>query len=198
VNRTPVRYAKRHLLSWVPYCNWSPIKEARTFQTLQAAVDACEQDAGKALAWTISNKTTPEGHSWQTGTYASDASRTWQVTPQYDHPRESIPDAEFVSLDPKCTFYVVPDGKSWAVYSQYDMEDAAPGQMLLMGLANDMISDSDSRRLWHFFQCVDKNKQRAQEIGRYLWARSLIRSIEPPLTHSRLASFLRNLARKRI
>jgi hypothetical protein len=180
MDRRPQRYGTPELRGYKAYKAWSPIGD-HLYADAQAAQGACEQHSGTPLVWEVSVRT-PQGNPlWnglpQAGGTASD---TYQASPHQVAERESIPEAEFVSSDPACNFYIEPEGTRWAVYSMVDLEGRDPFEVMMMTGGSSEQEGRDAAKLWNFFQLVTDEKRVAIAYGRFLWGRALVRQNSPP------------------
>lgn len=198
MRETPERYGEKLHLGWQAYHKYSPIVE-HVVAHVDIAKKLCEQNARHLLEWIESDRTNPNGHNWYHGGYSPETKSDWSVSGIYKDVREKIPDAEFISEDLKCGYYVVPAKIGWDVHMQVDLEGHDPYEMWIRGGAQGFYFQSmDNARLWDFYQCTASSKEEAIKFGYYLWARDLVRKTELPAKKNKVMQKIRNLARKLI
>ena len=195
---TPERYGKKLHQGWQAYYKYSPIVE-HVVAHADTAKKLCEQNAKRPLEWIESDRINTNGHHWYHGGYSLETKSDWSVSGIYKDVREKIPNAEFISDDPKCGYYVVPATIGWDVHMQIDLDGHDPYEMWIRGgMQGFYFQSMDNAKLWDFFQCTAPSKEDAIKFGYYLWARDLIRRTDPPPKQNRFMQRIRNLARKLI
>lgn len=182
MERKPLRYGTAQLQGYKAYKAWSSIGEP-LYSNEQAAKRACEREAGQALQWEVSVRTPTGNPSWNGAVdlATAKAGQLWQASPHYVKPREAIPGAEFVSPDPLCNYYVVPeeDGR-WAVFHMVDLEGRDPFEVMMLTGGSSELEGRDAAVLWNFYELALPDKQSAISYGRYCWGRRLVRGNSPP------------------
>lgn len=194
----PQKYGKKLHLGWQAYKKYNPLHE-HVVAHLDTAKKLCEKDAKCTLNWVESDGTNPNGHHWYHGGYDEKTKDDWTVSGIYEDVKENIPDAEFISEDLKCGYYISPSKEGWDVRMQIDLSDRDPYQLWLASGANGYYYQAmDNARLWDFLTHKANTKEEAKQLGYYFWARDLIRKIDPPMDRTWFMRKLRNLARKLI
>jgi hypothetical protein len=188
MERRPVQYGPRQLVGYEALRDWTPIRDD-AYATLGLAQADCSRMAGETLDWEPSVKS-PEGHQYYKATSRKGAPYNWQTGPNYENTHQPIPDAEFVSPDPRCNIYIKPNGDRWLVMNQIDLEGHDRTYLAFKGLG------WDANRLHHFQECAAENRETALRYGRYVWARSLIQQLDPPTESSRFRRLLQRWARR--
>jgi hypothetical protein len=176
--RIPERYQPRILIGWLPYRVWEPIA-GNACESPDVAKRACENFLGFDLTWAESKSHTPEGHAWHEGSAPNANGITYRVIPQYaPRSREPIPGAEFISQDASCWIYVVQEQGIWCTRLQLDYEAGDPEYMTFLGKSLDSMFLITSRHpLHHVLLKVAESREAAVEVGRYIWAREILRAV---------------------
>lgn len=172
-----------------------PVAES-ALESPEPAKRACEAHAGCALNWNESDSHTPEGHTWLTGNASTIGVAKYKVIPEYaPRTREPIPGAEFVSQDPSCWIYVVQESGFWCTRLQLDYETGDPEYMAFLGTRLDSLFLITTRHpLHHVLLKVTDTREAAVDVGRYLWAREMLRSLVSHQGLSPLQTTVRRIA----
>lgn len=179
MREAPLNHEKKRLIGWYAFCDGHYLVDY-VITSAEAAKNICERKSGHPLKW--EEKKNISGDSYYNGQDTEKhISFESSVGPLYEDAPEKIAEAEFISEDIRCGYYVIPSADGWNIHVQIDPMSRNRIEIWQRYGKNHIYLESyqQSIKIWDFFLCKETSKEAAIRTAYYLWARDLIEQFRP-------------------